>query len=216
MDELKFADNYNDLSRESGVDSGFQFEFYCERCNDTWRTDFVPYRSGQASGWLGKISDVFGGVLGEVGNTVEGLAQAGWRKSRDSAFKEALASAKKHFNRCARCYQYVCDKCWNTDTGLCMNCAPDVQAEIESARVQGEIYGAGEKAALDGIRRGKKRDVTEQKQLVCPQCGEANKGAKFCPSCGHKLAMESHCIACGSSLQPGAKFCPECGQKISP
>ena len=215
MGELKFSDNYNDVSRDSGVDSGFQFEFYCERCNDTWRTDFVPYRSGQASGWLGKLSGVFGGVLGEVGNTVDGLAQAGWRNARDEAFKEAVSHAKEHFNRCARCNQYVCDTCWNPDSGLCMNCAPDVQAEIEAARVQGEIYGAGEKAALEGIRVGKRRDVTQKKQLVCPQCGEANKGSKFCPSCGFKLAVESHCRACGSTMQPNAKFCPECGESVN-
>jgi len=61
MGEIKFSDNYNDLSQQSGVNAGFQFEFFCERCNDTWRADFVPYRSGQASGWLSKAGGILGG-----------------------------------------------------------------------------------------------------------------------------------------------------------
>jgi hypothetical protein len=44
--ETKFANNVSDLSNSSGVDAGFQFEFYCQRCNDRWRTEFKPYRSG--------------------------------------------------------------------------------------------------------------------------------------------------------------------------
>jgi rubrerythrin len=95
-----------------------------------------------------------------------------------------------------------------------MNCAPDVQAEIEAARTRGEIHAAGEKAANEGIQRGKKRDVTQKKQLVCPECGEANRGSKFCPTCGANLVVEPFCSECGASVQPNAKFCPECGEKV--
>jgi hypothetical protein len=213
MGEMKFADNYSDLSRESGVDAGFQFEFYCERCNDTWRTPFTPYRSGQASGWLGKISSAFGGMLGTVGDTMDGLAQAGWGKARDQVFKEAVQQAKSHFHRCGRCFQYVCDSCWNIDSGLCMNCAPSVEAEIEAARTQGMIFGAAENAANEGIRRGKQMDVGRKRQMVCPECGEPTSGAKFCPSCGCRLSAPSKCSGCGAELTPKTKFCPECGRK---
>lgn len=214
MAELKFSDNYSDLSQQSGVNAGFQFEFYCERCNDTWRTDFVPYRSGQASGWLSKAAGMFGGVLGGVGDAVEGVAQSGWGTARDEAFKEAVEQAKRHFHRCAKCFQYVCDTCWNTDKGLCMNCAPDAEVEIEAARAQGEVYAAGEKAALEGIQRGKKMDVKRSRQLVCPKCKTETKGAKFCPNCGFELASKLKCPGCSAEVSPGAKFCPECGQKI--
>jgi hypothetical protein len=215
MEQLKFADNYGDLSRESGVEAGFQFEFYCERCNDTWRTPFVPYRSGQASSWFGKISGAFGGVLGNVEDTVESLARAGWGNAHDHAFAEAIEQAKGHFHRCGRCYQYVCDRCWNADCGLCLNCAPDAAAEIEAAKAQGMLYGAGEKAALEGIRRGKRMEVKGKRQMVCPQCGEATGGSKFCPHCGAKLATERKCAGCGAKLPQAAKFCPECGHQAS-
>ncbi len=214
MGEFKFADNYNDLCRRDGVEAGFQFEFFCERCNDTWRSAFVPYRSGQASGWLGKASGLLGGVLGGVGEAVEGLAQAGYGKARDEEFVKAIESAKKHFHRCAKCSQYVCDRCFNTGNGLCRTCAPDAQVEIEAAKAQGEVYGAGEKAVLEGIQRGKKLDVKTDRQLVCPQCAAETKGAKFCPECGCKLAGKTTCAACSAPIAPGAKFCPECGQKL--
>lgn len=214
MGELKFSDNYNDLSQQRGVNAGFQFEFYCERCNETWRTEFESYVGGQASGWLGKAAGIFGGVLGNVDDAVEGLAQSGWGKARDAAFKKAVEQAKNHFHRCAKCYQYVCDVCWNSSSGLCLNCAPDAEVEIEAARAQGEVYAAGEKAALEGIQRGKKMDVKRERQLVCPKCKTETHGAKFCPECGFKMAVKGQCPKCSSEVAPGAKFCPECGEKL--
>lgn len=215
MSEMKFSDNYSDLSRESGVEAGFQFEFYCERCNDTWRSEFVPYTSGRASGWLGKASGLFGGVLGTVGDAVEGIASSGFGKARDAEFKKAIEQAKHHFHRCAKCFQYVCDTCWNTEAGLCLNCAPDAEVEIEAARAQGRVYAVGEKAALDGIREGKKMDTKRRRQLVCPECGAETKGAKFCPECGHKLSSKTMCPECSAEIAAGAKFCPECGHKMA-
>lgn len=215
MGELKFSDNYRELSVQHGVNAGFQFEFHCERCNDTWRTDFVPYRSGQASGWLGKAAGMFGGLLGEVGSAADGLALAGWREARDVAFKEAVERAKSHFHRCAKCFQYVCDTCWNSASGLCYNCAPSAEVEIEAAKAQGAVYAAGEKAALEGIHQGKQMDVKRERQLVCPQCKAETHGAKFCPECGTKLAVAGECPACSAPVQPGAKFCPECGKPLA-
>jgi len=216
MAELKFSDNYKDLCVESGVSAGFQFEFYCERCNDTWRTEFVPYRGGRASGWVGKATGLFGGLLGQAGDALEGLAESRWGQERDQAFRAAVDQAKDHFHRCARCYQYVCDICWNREKGLCLNCAPSAEVEIEAARAEGEVYAVGEKAALEGIQRGKKMDVKASRQLVCPQCGAETKGAKFCPGCGAKLAVSARCPACSAEVSPGAKFCPECGKKMGP
>jgi hypothetical protein len=214
MPEIEFADNYGDHSIQSGVNAGFQFEFYCERCGDTWRAEFVPYRSGQASGWIGKAAGLLGGVLGGAGDAVEGLAQAGWGKAHDQAFKEAVEQAKGHFHRCAKCFQYICERCFSKDNGLCFNCAPDAEVEIEAARAQGEVYAAGEKAALEGIRRGKQKDVERGRQLVCPGCGAESHGAKFCPECGIQLGGKGRCPSCSAEVSPGAKFCPECGKPL--
>lgn len=213
MSDFKFSDNYSDLSVQSGTNCGFQFEFSCQRCGDTWRSEFVPYRSGQASGWLGRATSLLGGVLGDVGEAVEGMAEAGWGKAHDAAFRGAIEAARKHFHRCARCSDYFCNACWNEQRGLCLNCAPDAEVEIESARARGEADGAIESATLEGQARGKKRDVKRERQLVCPGCGAETKGAKFCPECGQKLNVKAKCTQCSAEIPPGAKFCPECGAK---
>lgn len=216
MNDMHFSDNYRDLSVQTGTDAGFQFEFYCEHCNDAWRSRFVPFRSGQASGWLGRASNLLGGALNELGNAVDGMAEAGFGRTRDQQFMAAIDDAKGHFHRCARCQNYVCDRCWNTSAGLCLSCAPSAEVEIEAAKAQGAVYGAGEKAVNEGIQRGKKMDVKRDRQLICPECGAQTQGAKFCPECGAKLAVKEVCPACQTEVVPGAKFCPECGEKLTP
>jgi len=215
MSEMQFSNNYRDLSDSQGVDAGFQFEFYCERCSDRWRTHFKPYRSAQASGWLQKGASMFGGMLGNASSVLSGMAQAGWHSARDEAFTEAIAAGKAHFNRCGNCHDYVCATCFDSQNGLCYNCAPNVNVKISQARVQGEVSAASEIANDEGKVRGARRDVTQAMQLVCPQCRAETHGAKFCPECGFKMAQQVSCISCPTLLQPGTKFCTECGTRQS-
>ncbi len=212
-EEIRFGDNYNDLSKESGVDAGFQFEFHCENCGDAWRTPFVPYRRGQASSWLSKASDLLGGFLGGMSDMVGGVAESGFGTSRDAAFRDAVKLAQGHFHRCGTCSQYVCDRCWNRGKGLCLQCAPDVQAEIESAKARGETDAAIEAATEEGRSRGKKLDVKTDRQLVCPSCGEKAGGGKFCAACGAKMDTKACCPECGKPVTPADAFCRECGHR---
>jgi membrane protease subunit (stomatin/prohibitin family) len=214
MSEIKFHKNFSDHSVNSGPNSGFQFEFNCERCGDAWRAEFVPYRGGQASSWLGKAAGMFGGLMGEASTAAEGLAQAGYGKAHDAAFASAIEQATNHFHRCARCMKYVCDLCWNAKAGLCRECSPDAEVEIESARAVGERSAAAEKATQEGMARGAKLDVKRDRQLNCPQCNAETHGAKFCPECGFKLAVLIQCPKCSTEAPPGTKFCPECGEKL--
>jgi len=214
MAEIEFTRNYRDLSVARGVDAGFQFEFYCERCQETWRSNFVPYRSGQASGWIGKVGNYFGGVAGSLGSAVDGLAQAGFGTARDEEFTKAISEAKDHFHRCGKCMSAVCPKCWNAAKGLCYNCAPDVHVEVEAARNQGEVQAATEAAHGAGMERAARVDVKSDEQLVCPQCNAETHGAKFCPQCGYHLAAPDACPQCKAALPPGSKFCPDCGHRI--
>ena len=215
MSEIHFSKNFQDHSVNTGANAGFQFEFYCERCNDAWRSEFVPYRSAQASSWIGRAAGMFGGVLGKVGTAADGIALAGYGEAHDHAFAASIEQAKNHFHRCARCMKFACDTCWNAAKGLCRECAPDAEVEIDSARAEGEVQAARERAAAEGQRRGEQIDVTRERQLVCPSCHAETHGAKFCPQCGVKLAVESKCAKCSADLAPGAKFCPECGTKVA-
>jgi len=211
MGEFKFSDNYGDLSEQTGARAGFQFEFYCERCGDRWRSDFKPFHAGQAAEWASRASGFLGGVLGGAASAIDGVSDASWGSSRDAAFQEAIENAKVHFHRCPRCTNYFCDECWNTEAGLCKSCAPSAEVEIEAAKASGMVYAVGEKAALEGIQQGKKMDVKRDRQVVCPKCGTPNEGAKFCPGCGEKLSVKQFCTECGGEVPAGAKFCPECG-----
>jgi hypothetical protein len=213
VSEIQFNRNFNDLCVNHGVNAGFQFEFYCERCSSTWRSEFAPYRSGQASDWINRAGSMLGGIFGNVGNAVDGLAQAGYGSARDEEFKKAVAQAEHHFHRCGKCHRAVCDPCWNVKRGLCLDCAPDVNAAVEAAKAQGEIDAASEAAAEEGRARGAKVEVKRDRQLVCPKCKAETHGAKFCPECGEKLAVSGQCPECQAEMPAGAKFCPECGHK---
>ena len=215
MSENWFSDNYRDLSVQSGVQAGFQFEFNCTRCDDAYRTHFQPYQSGRAGGWLQRGAGMFGGVLGNAEEMVSGMVDAGYKNAWDAQFQAAVADATSHFHRCPKCLGHVCDKCWNAQTGLCLECAPDAQVEIESQRARGVTQAAGERAYTEGSQQAEKLDVKTATQLVCPKCGAETKGAKFCPECGEKLAVANACPGCGATVNPGTKFCPECGQKLA-
>ncbi|HEY3318526.1 MAG TPA: zinc ribbon domain-containing protein [Coriobacteriia bacterium] len=215
MGEFKFSDNYSDLCEETGTRAGFQFEFSCERCGDTFRSAFVPYKSGQAAEWLGRASGIFGGAFDCVADAVGGVSEGAFGVQRDKQFQEAIEQAEAHFHRCPRCTSHVCDTCWNSEAGLCLQCAPSAEVEVEAAYASGKVYAVGEKAANAGIVDGKHMDVGTRRQLVCPKCGAETSGAKFCPECGEKLAAEAHCTECGAKLADGAKFCGGCGAKVA-
>src|SRR5436190_10634901 len=154
MSETWFADNYTDMSVQSGVNAGFQFQFSCERCGDAYRTPFAPYRKAQAAGWIDRAAGIFGGILGQADGAAESLAQAGWKSAWDDSFRQSVAQAKAHFKRCSRCYQYVCARCFNAQTGLCLNCAPDAEVEMQAAKAAGKAQGASEVGHAAGNGEG--------------------------------------------------------------
>ena len=156
-EEFQFADNHRDLCISTGTGAGFQFEFYCQCCNDTWRSPFEPFRSGQVSGWLAQAQSVLGSVFGNtgyaLGRAAAGMAEAGWGEGRDEAFRAAIEQAKPLFHRCAKCTQVVCARCWNVESGLCRTCAPIEAAEVQAARTRGHVDAAAEAAYKLGQQR---------------------------------------------------------------
>ncbi len=211
MELIEFTRNYTDHS----TDRGFQFEFHCDRCGNGYKTPFVTWTLGAASGVLDAASSLFGGVFSQAADAGERVRSAQWQQARDSAMVEAVKQVKPNFLQCPRCQSWVCKKnCWNQQRGLCKNCAPDLAVEIsaeQSARamekIQTEIGADAEDAKVIGSVGSAKV------QGSCPNChAPLAANAKFCPSCGYKLAdAKKFCANCGAALQAGAKFCPECG-----
>ncbi|MFB6962986.1 zinc ribbon domain-containing protein [Streptomyces sp. NPDC057611] len=216
--EIYFNNNHRDLCEQHGTGAGFQFEFYCSRCSDTWRSPFEPFRAGQMAGWLSRGANaawsvIGGGAARGVSDAADGLAGANYGTQRDAAFTRAIANAQGHFDRCPRCTAYVCGRCWNAGLGLCLTCSPDTAAEAQAAQQRGLNDMAAQRAYDAGQQRGQDYDVSTPRQLVCPQCRAETRGATFCPACGHRLAQTDSCSSCHQDLPDGAAFCPSCGTR---
>ncbi|WNI14489.1 double zinc ribbon domain-containing protein [Actinacidiphila sp. ITFR-21] len=215
--EIYFSNNYRDLCQEHGTGAGFQFEFSCGRCYDTWRSPFEAYTSGRAASWVDKGVNAAWSVLGRTGygvsSAADGLAGMGYGSARDASFQRAISNAQGHFNRCPRCTHYVCNRCWNAGQGICLNCAPDTAAEALAAQQRGLNDAVAQRAYDAGQQSAGRFDVNAPRQLVCPQCRTETHGTPFCPGCGHRMAQEQNCVSCATPLPEGAAFCPNCGTR---
>jgi uncharacterized OB-fold protein len=172
--------NYADKS----TDEGFQFEFYCDRCGQGYRSQFKPFSWGKISGAAEAVSDLFGGVglFGKTADLTGGASDVRRDSAQDEAFLEAVGEVKPYFVQCPRCANWVClDNCWNARRGLCQDCASGLKTSPASCPKCGASHP--------------------------PK-------AKFCPECGASLKVATHCSQCGAKFQPGAKFCAECGAKL--
>lgn len=211
-EKIQFTRNYSDQS----TNQGFQFEFYCDRCGNGFRTRFKPSVVGTVSGVMDTANSLLGGIFGKAADLSERVRSASWETAHDGAFTEAMQELRPDFAQCPRCSSWVCHKsCWNEKRGLCKNCAPDLAVEMSAAQASKGIQAAWEAAEADTddqqqVAKGWKETI----QASCPKCGAAlSARVKFCPECGANLQpAKTHCTECGSKLTPGAKFCPECGK----
>jgi len=191
-EKFEFTKNNNDLS----TDSGFQFEFVCERCGTGYRSTFKEFMLGKAAGILDIASNIFGGALGRASSVGHQVKSAAWEKAHDGAFREAITEMKPDFIQCPRCSTWVCRKaCWNGKKGLCKQCAPDLGVEMAAAQASRSVEEVWAHAKM----------AEEDKKPLAKPC-------KFCPECGGAIGSDLKCGKCGAKLEAGAKFCPECGE----
>ncbi|NMB57868.1 MAG: zinc ribbon domain-containing protein, partial [Chloroflexi bacterium] len=97
-DLIEFSRNYNDLS----TDTGFQFEFICDRCGSGYKTPFQASATGTITGALNTASNIFGGIFNSVANISEQVRSASWQQARDAAFESAVRQIKPSFVQCPR------------------------------------------------------------------------------------------------------------------
>ena len=206
MSEIHFTDKYHDVS----TNSGFQFEFYCERCHDAWRSPFDRYAAGTMEDVLGAASNMFGGLFGSARSAMEQVRSAGYSSAKDAALKKAVKEAVGHFHRCPRCSNNFCDKCWNADEGTCIGCVPRLDAEIASIRNEAKIAAVREKAFQTATASS--QDL-EARAVSCRDCGAPVGRGKFCPECGTPVSLTKNCASCSAEVPASSKFCPECGAK---
>jgi membrane protease subunit (stomatin/prohibitin family) len=213
-ESLEFTRNYSDES----TNQGFQFEFYCDRCGNGFRTRFRPSVTGTVSGAMEAANSLFGGIFGRAADVSEQVRSASWEKAHDDAFKSAVEELRPSFIQCPRCSKWVCRKsCWNEKKGLCKECSPDLGVEMaaaQSSRTVEEIW-AHSKMAEEDRQMLTEKSWREGVRATCPSCNAPlATNAKFCPECGAKIqGAGGFCKECGAKLEPGAKFCAECGTK---
>lgn len=185
--------NYRDQSTTGNdLSAGFQFEFYCERCDHTWRSPFKPYRFGQLTAWLTRLAFLTSNLT-NAGRTTGAVADSGSRGAKEAALAEAMVQAQRHYRRCDTCRKFVCEECWNDREDSCTAC---IKQEAQQLR------DFGSRAVAEAGAQG----------LACPSCSAPNQGGRFCPECGFDMAnTHKACPACGNTVPRQARFCGGCG-----
>jgi hypothetical protein len=212
-----FTKNYTDHSN----DTGFQFEFFCDKCGNGHRSSFVTNKLGVASHLLKAAGSLFGGGLHRAGWGADHVKDAFRGPAWDSAFKDAVEECRPKFKQCTRCGRWVCPEvCFNLQRGLCEECAPDLREHAPAIQAQVGVEQAWEKArAQDQMRNF---DITPEASVgaACSKCQTTlAAGAKFCAQCGSAAPQASapgprFCAQCGGALGAGARFCAGCGSAV--
>lgn len=207
---IPFTDNYSDHSTEAG----YQFEFFCERCGNGYKSGFQASALGIGTKVLRGLGGMLGGRLGNAGYAGQELKDLTESQAKDKALREAVEKVSPLFNQCHKCGNWVCKEiCWNEEFNLCVGCAPKLEQELAGMQSEARLSQVREKVTqVDWTA-----DVNvERKQVaLCPHCGaEAPTSGKFCGECGKPLSMPVACAKCGTENEPGTKFCGECGTKL--
>lgn len=218
-----FTRNYEDNS----TDAGFQFTFYCDICEDGYKSSFIEsetYKKGKGMRGLSRGASVLGSLVGgklwDLGHAVErggdilserfeGMSPE-WQKEHEKAFERAKNEAMQHFHRCHGCHKYVCDACFNEDEGLCTECAPRQEVYVAKARAEAMRRNIEDAGAAATVWQGQ----IESKTTICPVCGKPAGTGKFCNNCGASMELRV-CPQCGAKNAQGVRFCNNCGQNLA-
>ena len=216
MSSQPFTRNYSDHSN----DTGFQFEFFCDKCGNGHRSSFKTNALGFAAQMVKAAGAFFGGNLSRAGWGADQLKDAFRGPAWDAAFKEAIEECKPKLKQCSKCGSWVCPEvCWNHKRGLCENCAPDLQEQATAIQAQVAVEQTWEKARGADQMRG--LDVQQAELSAKQSCAKCQAtlaaGAKFCAACGaaaSAAAEPKFCSGCGAQREAGARFCQQCGSAV--
>lgn len=216
-----FTRNFADNS----VEEGFQFTFYCDLCQDGYKTKFIESKTYRKAGFLRGIANAISlgaALIGrqDIGYKIErgtdviterfqGMTPE-WHKEHEEAFELAQNEAQGHFHRCHKCRNWVCENDWNEQEGLCAECAPRLSVEVAAARAEKMVQDIKDKAEKTTVFTGE----IESKQTFCPECGKPAGGGKFCTNCGTNLDL-GKCSECGAKNPAGTRFCCDCGHRLN-
>ena len=199
-----FTSNYQDLSS----DQAYQFEFRCDICGSGYRSEFEKNLLGMGGSILSGASSVIGGLWGArtAASAAHDITDRG---ARDKALEKASNEIMPLFHRCVRCNNWVDETCFNKARGLCVNCAPNLAAEMEAERSSVEVSQMRDAVRATTVFSGD----TSARSTECPSCGKPVGSEKFCGNCGTPLSV-AKCSKCGAELAADTRFCGNCGNKV--
>jgi hypothetical protein len=212
-DHIKFTKNYQDKS----TDTGFQFEFFCDRCGNGYKSKFQASTTGTVSSVLSGASNLLGGFFSQASNLSDNIRSATWEREHEKALEKAGNEISPYFVQCPRCSQWMCrERCWNETKGLCKGCAPDLGVEMAAAQASKSVEEIHAHAAMaEEDKKLGKEYWREGIRATCPGCEKPlAKNVAFCPECGFSLKKKEVCPNCNAKLIDSAKFCAECGEKV--
>ncbi len=97
---VPYTDNYADHSTEAG----YQFEFFCERCGNGYKSGFKASASGIATKGLRTVSGAVGS-LGGLSSGTDSLKDMTESKAKDKALRAAIEEISPLFQQCHTCGQ---------------------------------------------------------------------------------------------------------------
>ncbi|MBA8929157.1 DNA-directed RNA polymerase subunit RPC12/RpoP [Kutzneria viridogrisea] len=209
---VPFTDNFHDLSNTEG----YQFEFYCERCGNGYRSPFQRDKVEMGRGLLRVVGSLFGGAAEDISRSAEQ-----WRYDRatnspakDRALGTAVEQVRDNFRQCRGCGDWMCAAlCWNDEIGQCLRCSPVLAEEIARAQAEAQVQQVRQKAYETDWTANV--DMSTRAKLNCPSCKAKVDGGKFCSACGSPMAVPVPCGGCGSQNNKlGAVFCSDCGSRL--
>ena len=218
-----FTRNYQDNS----TDAGFQFTFYCDICNDGYKSTFIESDTYKKKGFLrgaAQGASILGSLVGGKVSQLGYAAQRGgdvisqkfdgkspeWQKEHEKSFERCQNEAKQHFHRCPACNKYVCGHCRNEDDGLCVSCAPRQEILVAKTRADAMRRNIDEAGQSATVWQGE----IERKTTLCPSCGKPAGTGKFCNNCGTDMSLRE-CPKCGAKNSQTVRFCNDCGQNLA-
>jgi hypothetical protein len=192
-------ENYRDVGSYGGGSPGFQFEFTCACCANTWKSPFKPYRKGQLAGFVSNLLMHVHGVR-NVAYATRTASEMGMSGAKKTAFEEAMAQARTMYTVCAECQQAACGNCHVAGQRACKNCLN------KASNAPRGMAGPG----LDSPRQA--GAAAAGSAMSCPNCRAAHGGGRFCAECGFDMAStHKSCPDCGAMALRQARFCNDCG-----
>jgi hypothetical protein len=123
--------------REHSNDTGYQLEFFGDKCGNGHRLSFQTSGVGVASKMLKAAGSLFGGRLHDAGWGADHLKDALRGPAWDKAFEAVIGEMRPKFRQCTRCGQWVClEVRWNEAHTLCETCASNLGEEVAAAQAR--------------------------------------------------------------------------------